>query len=117
VADAIFARADVPDAPPRMLQCEAMASAGIGDGPRAAGYIAKLAASDQALRIWTRPDVIGAAFAFRRQLYPWNKVESSGPFRQARAALMQSLAQLRDETVRRLPAPPPPPPAAQRTPE
>jgi eukaryotic-like serine/threonine-protein kinase len=115
LADRIFARADVPNAPPQLLQCEAVTAAAIGDGPRAAGYIAKLASSDQALRVWTRPDVFGAAFAFRRQLYPWNKVESSEPFRQARAALMQSLERLRDETARRLPAPPVP--AARKTPE
>ena len=106
LSDAIFVRADAQDAPPRLLQCAAVASAAIDDGPRTAGYLAKLAASDQALRVWTRPDVFTMSFAFRRELYPWNKVESSGPFRQARATLMQGLARLRDETARRLPAPP-----------
>jgi serine/threonine-protein kinase len=104
--DTIFARADAPDAPPPLLPCAALASAAIDDGPRAAGYVAKLAANDEALRVWTRPDVFTMSFAFRRELYPWNKVEPSGPFRQARAALMQSLARLLDETARRLPAPP-----------
>ena len=108
LSDAIFVRADAQDAPPRLLQCAAVASAAIDDGPRTAGYLAKLAASDQALRVWTRPDVFTMSFAFRRELYPWNKVESSGPFRQARATLMQGLARLRDETARRLPAPPKP---------
>ena len=106
--DAIFARADAQDAPPPLLQCAAVASAAIDDGPRAAGYVAKLAANDEALRVWTRPDVFTMSFAFRRELYPWNKVEPSSPFRQARAVLMQSLARLRDETARRLPAPPTP---------
>ncbi len=106
LTDGIFARADAPDAPPRLLPCAALASAAIGDGPRAAGYVAKLAASDQALRVWTRPNVFTLSFAFRRALYPWNKVEPSGPFRQARVALMQGLARQRDETERRLPAPP-----------
>ena len=108
LTDAIFARADAPGAPPRLLQCAALASAAIDDGPRAAGYVAKLAANDQALRTWTRPDVFTLSFAFRRELYPWNKVEPSGPFRQARAVLMQGLARQRDETARRLPAPPRP---------
>jgi TolB-like protein len=106
MADAIFARADLPDAPPSLLPCAAIASAGIGDGPRAAGYIAKLAASERALRAWLRPGIFGSAFAFRRQLYPWNKIDSSYPFKQARAALTQSLARLRDDTVRHLPTPP-----------
>jgi tetratricopeptide (TPR) repeat protein len=106
LTDAIFARADKPDAPPPLLPCAALASAAIDDGPRAAGYVAKLAASDQALRAWTRPDVFTVALTFRRTLYPWNKVEPSGPFRQARAELMQSLTRLRDETASRLPAPP-----------
>jgi serine/threonine protein kinase/tetratricopeptide (TPR) repeat protein len=109
LTDAIFARADAQDAPPRLLPCAALASAAINDGPRAAGYVAKLAANDQALRAWTRPDVFTMSFAFRRELYPWNKVEPSGPFRQARAVLMQGLSRLRDETARRLPAPPRPP--------
>jgi eukaryotic-like serine/threonine-protein kinase len=108
LADAIFARADAPDAPPRLLQCAAVASAAIDDGPRTAGYLAKLAASDPALRVWTRPDVFTLSFTFRRQLYPWIKVEFSGPFRQARATLGQSIARLRDQTARRLPAPPEP---------
>ena len=115
LAEAIFARVDVRDVPPQLLACGAMASAAIGDGPRAAGYIARLAASDRALRAWTRPDVFSAAFAFRRQLYPWTKVETSGPLREARAALTQSLARLRDETARRLPAPPAQ--AVEKTPE
>jgi TolB-like protein len=106
LSDAIFVRADAPGAPPALLPCAAMASAAIDDGPRAAGYVAKLAGSDEALRVWTRPDVFSTSFTYRRELYPWNKVEPSSPFRQARAALMQSLAQLRDETARRLPAPP-----------
>jgi hypothetical protein len=106
LTDAIFARADAPDAPPRLLPCAALASAAIDDGPRAAGYVAQLAANDQALRAWTRPDVFTLSFSFRRELYPWNKVEPSGPFRQARAVLTQGLARLRDETARRLPAPP-----------
>ncbi len=106
LTDAIFARADKADAPPPLLPCAALASAAIDDGPRAAGYVAKLAANDQALRAWTRPDVLTVALTFRRELYPWNKVEPSGPFRQARAELMQSLARLRDETASRLPAPP-----------
>lgn len=106
LAEAIVTRVEVPDAPPQLLPCAAIASAAIGDGPRAAGYIARLASTEQALRAWTRPDVFSLAFGFRRQLYPWSKVESSGPFRQARAALLQSLARLRDETARRLPAPP-----------
>jgi hypothetical protein len=106
LTDAIFASADAPDAPPRLLPCAALASAAIDDGPRAAGYVAKLAASERALRVWTRPDVFTLSFAFRRELYPWNKVEPSGPFRQARAVLMQGLARQRDETARRLPAPP-----------
>jgi eukaryotic-like serine/threonine-protein kinase len=108
LTDAIFSRAEAPDAPPRLLPCAALASAAIDDGPRAAGYVAKLAASDQALRGWTRPDVFSTSFTFRRELYPWNKVEPSGPFRQARAVLMQSLARQRDETARRLPTPPRP---------
>jgi TolB-like protein/tetratricopeptide (TPR) repeat protein len=108
LTDAIFARADAQDAQPRILQCAAVASAAIDDGPRTAGYVVKLAGNDQALRVWTRADVFTMSFAFRRELYPWNKVEPSGPFRQARAALMQNLARLRDETARRLPAPPRP---------
>jgi eukaryotic-like serine/threonine-protein kinase len=106
LAETIFARADAPDAPPPLLPCAAVASAGIGDGSRTAGYLAKLAASEQALRVWTRPDVFSAAFALRRRLYPWNKVDSSGPFKQARTALTQSLTRLGDDTARRLPAPP-----------
>ena len=106
LTDAIFAGADARGASPRLLPCAAVASAAIDDGPRAAGYLARLAADEQALRAWTRPDVFTTSFAFRRELYPWNKVEPSGPFRQARAVLMQGLARLRDETARRLPAPP-----------
>ena len=79
LTDAIFARADKPDAPPPLLPCAALASAAIDDGPRAAGYVAKLAANDQALRAWTRPDVFTVAFTFRRELYPWNKVELVRP--------------------------------------
>jgi TolB-like protein/Tfp pilus assembly protein PilF len=104
--EAIFARAEAPGASPRLLPCAAAAAAALDDGPRTAGYLAKLAASEQALRFWTRPDVFTTSFAFRRQLYPWNKVEASGPFRQARAALVQSLARQREETARRLPSPP-----------
>lgn len=106
LVDSIFARAAAPGAPVQMLQCAATASAAIGDGPDAAGYISKLSSDDRALRVWMRQSVFSLAFAFRRHLYPWNKIESSGPVRQASALLAQSLTRLRDETARRLPAPP-----------
>jgi TolB-like protein len=107
LADAIFTRASAPAAPVQALPCAAIASAAIGDGPRAAGYIAKLASDDRALREWARPAALSLAFSFRRHLYPWNKIESSGPFRQASNALAQRLGRLREETVGRLPATPP----------
>jgi len=104
--DAIFARAEAPDAPAQMLQCAATASAATGDGPRAAGYITKLASDERALRAWTRQGVFSVAFTFRRHLYPWNKVESSYPFMRASDTLAQGLARLRDDTAKKLPAPP-----------
>ena len=104
-ADAVFARASAAAAKPGMLQCAVTAAAAIGDGPEAAGWLAKLANDDRALRLWTRQAVFSLPFAFRRQLYPFSKVLSSGPFGQASAALTQSLARLRNEAARRLPAP------------
>lgn len=106
LVDSVLARAAAPDAPSTALQCAAAAASSVGDGPEAAGYLAKLAASDQALRAWTRQGVFNMAFAFRRRLYPWNKVEGSGPFRQASEAMVQSLARLGADVARKLPAPP-----------
>jgi eukaryotic-like serine/threonine-protein kinase len=102
--DAILARASAADARPGILQCAATAAAAIGDGPEAAGVIARLANDDRALRIWTRQAVFSLPFAFRQRLYPFSKVQSSGPFAQASTVLAQSLARLREETARRLPS-------------
>ena len=105
-AAAIFARATAADAKPGMLQCATLAASAIGDGPEAAGFLARLAGDDRALRLWTRQAVFSLPFAFRHHLYPFSKVQSSGPFNQATAALAQGLARLRDETAKRLPTPP-----------
>jgi hypothetical protein len=105
MVDAILTRAKAPDAPVQILQCAAVAAAAVGDGPEAAGYVARLASDDRALRVWTRQGVFSLSFLFRRHLYPWNKIESSGPFKQASGTLAQSLVRLREETARRLPAP------------
>jgi TolB-like protein len=105
-ADGIISRASAAEATAGMPPCAAAAAAAIGDGPEAAGWIAKLAGDDRALRVWTKQAVFSLSFAFRHQLYPFNKVQSSGPFAQASAVLVQSLNKLRDEAARRLPAPP-----------
>jgi eukaryotic-like serine/threonine-protein kinase len=105
-ADAILARASAADAKAGILQCAATAAAAIGDGPEAAGWLAKVAGDDRALRVWTRQAVFSLPFAFRQRLYPFSKVQASGPFSQARAALTQSLNRLREETARRLPTVP-----------
>ena len=65
-----------------------------------------MAGDDRALRVWTRQAVFSLPFAFRKGLYPFSKVQSSGPFAQATAVLAESMKRLRDETGRRLPAPP-----------
>lgn len=110
LADAIFTRASSPDAPVQALPCAALAAAALGDGPTAAGYLARLASSERALREWTRAGILSPAFAFRRHLYPWSRVESSDVLMQASDALSQSLWRLREETSRRLPSPPQPGP-------
>jgi tetratricopeptide (TPR) repeat protein len=104
--DGIFSRAAAADATAGVLQCAATAAAAIGDGPEAAGWLARLAGDDRALRAWTRQAVFSLPFAFRRHLYPFSKIQSSGPFAQASAVLAQSMTRLRDEAARRLPAPP-----------
>lgn len=104
LADAIFSQAAAPDAKAAVLPCAALAAAGLGDGPEAAGFLAKLAGDDRALRAWTKQAVFTVAFSFRRQLYPWTKVQASAPFKQASEALKQSLDRTRDEVSRRLPA-------------
>ncbi len=106
VADGIYARASAADARPGILQCAVVAAAAIGDGPQAAGLLARLSGDDRALRLWTRQAVFSVSFAFRQHLYPFSKVQASGPFTQASAALAQSLARLRDEVAKRLPVPP-----------
>jgi len=105
-ADAVFARASAPDAKPGILQCGVTAAAAIGDGPQAAGLLARLAGDDRALRVWTRQAVFSLPFAFRQRLYPFSKLQASGPFAQASAVLAESMKRLRDEAARRLPAPP-----------
>jgi eukaryotic-like serine/threonine-protein kinase len=106
LADAIFVRAAAPDANPGMLSCAALAAASLGDGPETAGFVAKLAADERALRVWTRQAVFNVAFSFRRRLYPWTKVETSAPFTQASDDLKQHLDRIRDEAGHRLPPAP-----------
>jgi hypothetical protein len=50
--------------------------------------------------------VFSLPFAFRQRLYPFSKVQTSGPFTQASEALAQGLNRLREEAGRRLPAAP-----------
>jgi hypothetical protein len=104
-ADAIVTRASAPGAPPGLLPCAAAAAAATGDGPQAASVLAKMTFDERALRAWTRETVFSASLTFRLRLYPWNKVQASGPMSQASSALADSLERLRDETARRLPTP------------
>lgn len=105
-AAAIFERASGSDAKAGTLQCAVTAAAAIGDAPEAAGLLARMAGDDRALRIWTRQTVFNPALAFRLHLYPFDKMQASGPFAQATAVLAENLRRLRDETIRRLPTPP-----------
>jgi eukaryotic-like serine/threonine-protein kinase len=103
--DSILASASAPGAKPALAQCAATAAAAIGDGPQAASIFIRMASDERVLRAWARQTVFNLAFAFRVHLYPWNKVQASGPMNQAAAALAESLARLKDETARRLPTP------------
>jgi eukaryotic-like serine/threonine-protein kinase len=106
MASAILADAARVDAEPALKVCAALAAAGTGDPAEAASWLSRVAGDERALRLWTRQAIFGVGLSFRERWYPWTKVVGSQPMQVAGSQLDQSLARLRDEVERRLPAPP-----------
>jgi TolB-like protein len=103
---AILAEAGRNEAEPPARVCAALAAAAIGDAAEAASWLSRIAGDDRALRVWTRQAIYGVGLSFRAGWYPWTKVAGSQPVKVAAGQLDQSLARLREEVERRLPAPP-----------
>lgn len=105
LATAILAEAARSDAGPEVRACAALAAAATGDAAETAGWLAKVAADERALRVWTRQATFGVALSFRSRWYPWTKVLGSQPVQTATAQLDSSLERLSSEVERRLPSP------------
>jgi tetratricopeptide (TPR) repeat protein len=105
-ADALYAEASRPNALPSLKACAAMAAAAVKSSADAAGWLAKIAEDDRALRAWTRQSIFGIGMSYRRGWYPWYNVNNSGPVKEADSQLRAALGRVQREVVRRLPTPP-----------
>ena len=106
LADDLYTQASQPNAWPSSLACAALAAAGVGSSPDAAGWLVRIASDERALRSWTRQSVFGMAMAYRRGWYPWYNVNASNPVKEANLHLRASLERLQREVTKRLPAAP-----------
>ena len=93
---AVLAEADAPGAPAAMFRCAATASAALGDAERAGQWLRRIAAREDALRLWAL-EVAGSTgdvpVTFRE--YPWGKLADKDAVRTAMDEIQAGYGRLR----------------------
>ncbi len=85
------------DADGESVRCAVAAAAGLGDAPKAAELLTRMAGSEELLRAWARQLLLErGAIRLRGRLYPWNRIVAQPAMTAARQAIDEAYARERD---------------------